>query len=953
MSVVSQISRERLLATARSLPAEVQVLSRLGEMLQDVNSELDEISDLLRRDVALAARIVRIANSPMFGGGVSSVEEAVNRVGFGEILKLVGTASAARLTEHALDTYGISAQKLRNNMLYGAFASEALARLSGADARSAYLAGLLRPLGMMVLDRAARATGARPVRFAHEQWPTYSAWEGGMFGVDNCEVASLILDEWRFPKAVGAGIRTHYLSRPEDLQQPLAALLNVSNGLASRVSRSFVGETRWWDITDEKLAAAGLTVDDFEPAIIQTEAAFDAANAALRGSEKIFTTARLLPAAPQVMAGLCELLHDDNSDLAQVAEQIRVDAALSARVLRIANGPTFGGATRVGSVDEAVSRVGFGEILRLVGLATVAGLADRKLAFYGIAAEHLRESLLLHGLAAEALARHAGLDARTAYAGGLLRALGLMVLDRVARDREPAPEPFDARHFPHHAAWEEAMFGLTSVEVTTTLLDEWRFAPELVDALDRHALSVDESHEDRLAVALNLAGAIVAAAGLALPGEADAWTPTPRKFAALQLDPVQWAELQERRPRLSRAGGLRNPEGFAWFQPVTMFRLPLLLLLVVCPLGRAAVPQLLQDAIAKLAKDTDRWAYTQTTIQKDDKGKPKSEIVLRFDPSKPYAEQYQLLKIDGKEPSESQQKKYRRMGEKRGDRIDKAEATGTTPPSERKSLGELMDLERASVLEENDKAVTYEVPLRKEGNTRFPPEKFTVTARVNKEQAAFETDKRITNSEGAGVSAQQSHFFSAHTHGFRGGYASSRHSISVAPIAGKGDGMQRDAWYTSMRYPQDLAEPEAVGRYAAERALSRLKSRKIATTECPVLLESPLAAGLLGAFVQAISGGALYRKSSFLLDSLGKRVLPAHIDIFEDPFVKRGKGSSPFDDEGVRVKPRQVVEAGRVQGYFLSSYSARKLGMKTTGNAGGSHNLTLHSRKTRPGDSLE
>jgi len=227
------------------------------------------------------------------------------------------------------------------------------------------------------------------------------------------------------------------------------------------------------------------------------------------------------------------------------------------------------------------------------------------------------------------------------------------------------------------------------------------------------------------------------------------------------------------------------------------------------------------------------------------------------------------------------------------------------------------------------------------------------TLALRGESAALKTDSRISNSEGAGVSAQQSHFFSAHTRGFRGGYASSRHSMSVSPIAGKGSDMQRDAWYSSMRHPDDMAAPEAIGRYAADRALSRLKSRKIATTECPVLFESPLAAGLLGAFVQAISGGALYRKSSFLLDSLGKRVLPAHIDIFEDPFVKRGKGSSPFDDEGVRVKARQVVEAGRVQGYFLSSYSARKLGMKTTGNAGGSHNLTLHSRKTRPGDSLE
>ena len=224
------------------------------------------------------------------------------------------------------------------------------------------------------------------------------------------------------------------------------------------------------------------------------------------------------------------------------------------------------------------------------------------------------------------------------------------------------------------------------------------------------------------------------------------------------------------------------------------------------------------------------------------------------------------------------------------------------------------------------------------------------------EAAAMNTSRRITNSDGAAVSAQQSHFFSAHTHGFRGGYPSSRHSISVAPIAklpGRNAEMQRDAWYSSMRSADEMASPEAVGRYAAERALSRLGARKIATTECPVLFESPVAAGLLGGFVQAVSGGALYRKSSFLLDSLGKKVFPQHIDIEEDPHLLRGKGSSPFDDEGVRSVRRQVVKGGRVEGYFLSSYSARKLGMKTTGNAGGSHNLTLTSRQTRPGDDLD
>ena len=221
------------------------------------------------------------------------------------------------------------------------------------------------------------------------------------------------------------------------------------------------------------------------------------------------------------------------------------------------------------------------------------------------------------------------------------------------------------------------------------------------------------------------------------------------------------------------------------------------------------------------------------------------------------------------------------------------------------------------------------------------------------EAAAMATDKQITNSEGASVSAQQSHFFSAHTHGFRGGYASSRHSLSVAPIAGKGDDMQRDYWYSSMRHAGDLASPEAVGRFAAQRSLSRLHARKMATTSCPVLFESPLAAGLLGGLVHALSGGALYRQSSFLMDSLGKQVAAKHLNVSEDPFVMRGKGSSPFDEEGVKVQSRQVLHNGQVEGYFLSSYSARKLGMQTTGNAGGSHNLVMTSNLTRASDDLD
>ena len=225
------------------------------------------------------------------------------------------------------------------------------------------------------------------------------------------------------------------------------------------------------------------------------------------------------------------------------------------------------------------------------------------------------------------------------------------------------------------------------------------------------------------------------------------------------------------------------------------------------------------------------------------------------------------------------------------------------------------------------------------------------------EAAAFATDRRITNSEGAGVSAQQTHFFAGNSRGFRGGYASSRHSLSVAPIAtlsrrGGGD-MQRDAWYSAKCVPADLAAPEAVGRYAAERALSRLASRQVPTCEVPVLFESTLAAGLLGTFVQATSGAALYRKASFLVDSLGQEILPPHVDIDEDPHIPRARGSAPFDDEGVVTRPRKVVAGGVVQGYFLASYSARKLGLRTTGHAGGAHNLALTSRLTQPGDDLD
>lgn len=284
MSVAATpFSREKLLTVARSLPADLSVLSKLGDMLQDVNSELDAIAGLLRRDVALAARIVRISNSPMFGGGggVASIEEAVNRVGFSEILKLVGTATAARFTERALEQYDVSAHKLRDNMLYVAFAAEALARAAGYDARTAYTAGLLRPLGLMVLDRASRGQVHWAQRFPSSKYPTYSAWEGGVFGIDNCEVTALILDEWRFPKELSSALRVHYVARPGDGDNQLGCLLNLANGLAQVQGRALDGEVQWWPTTPEKLRGAGLVGDDLGAAGAAANISFEAAIAAL------------------------------------------------------------------------------------------------------------------------------------------------------------------------------------------------------------------------------------------------------------------------------------------------------------------------------------------------------------------------------------------------------------------------------------------------------------------------------------------------------------------------------------------------------------------------------------------------------------------------------------------------------------------------------------------------
>lgn len=209
------------------------------------------------------------------------------------------------------------------------------------------------------------------------------------------------------------------------------------------------------------------------------------------------------------------------------------------------------------------------------------------------------------------------------------------------------------------------------------------------------------------------------------------------------------------------------------------------------------------------------------------------------------------------------------------------------------------------------------------------------------EQAAFDTDPAIDNSEGAEVNSHSGVRVYGNTHGFLAGYPASSHSLSCAVLGRRGDELQRDFWYSVSRLPEGLASAESVGRRAAERTVARLGSRRLSTTSAPVLFTPQMARSLLGHFIGAISGGNLYRKASFLLDSLGEPVFAERVSLTEQPHLPQALGSAPFDGEGVATRERRLVDAGVLQGYVLSSYSARQLGMETTGNAGGVHNLTL------------
>jgi PmbA protein len=211
------------------------------------------------------------------------------------------------------------------------------------------------------------------------------------------------------------------------------------------------------------------------------------------------------------------------------------------------------------------------------------------------------------------------------------------------------------------------------------------------------------------------------------------------------------------------------------------------------------------------------------------------------------------------------------------------------------------------------------------------------------ENAARDADSRITNSEGASVSYQDGIYVYGNSHGFNGGYPSSRHSLSCAVIAGTGGSMQRDYWYSVARCADALDAPEDLGRRAAQRTVARLDARKLSTRETPVVYVADAARGLFQHFVSAVRGASQYRKASFLLDHAGKSVFPDFMRIHEQPYLPAALGSAAFDSEGVATAARDLVSAGVLQGYVLDSYAARRLGLQSTGNAGGVHNLTVES----------
>jgi HD-like signal output (HDOD) protein len=262
MTVAQGQPREKLLKIAQQLPASARVLAQLGQLLMDVNSGLEEIASLLKRDTALAARVIRISNSAAYGsgGGIASIEDAVGRVGFAEVYRLTGFASAAQVFDHDLTSYGIPGAVLRANTLLTALAIESLAKRSTVDSRAAYTAGLMRSVGKVVLDKLARQALGYGQDFVRSGQGSVVEWEVALLGTANAQAAAIVLESWNFPASVFMPVRDQHLTtKVAETNVRMTTLLNLAAGIAADSGYVLPGEAGFWETTPEKLAAAGLS----------------------------------------------------------------------------------------------------------------------------------------------------------------------------------------------------------------------------------------------------------------------------------------------------------------------------------------------------------------------------------------------------------------------------------------------------------------------------------------------------------------------------------------------------------------------------------------------------------------------------------------------------------------------------------------------------------------------
>lgn len=276
--IATPIPRETLLHVAKSMPAAPRILAELGHLLLDPNSDMGEVTGLLRRDTALTARIIRISNSAFYNTGhpYAALEDALARVGYMEVYRLTGIAAVSQVADRSLPLYGISGGQFRENSLFAALVAEALAMRVGMDFRLAYTAGLLRSIGKIALDGVAR-NGAYRGAYDTKYGPL-AEWETNFIGMSNCEAASVILKEWRFPAVTIGGIREHYVPGRE---ATLAQLLNLAAGVTENAGFGLPGEASYWHSCPVTIEGSEIDADALAEIITRTRTAFDQIRAAV------------------------------------------------------------------------------------------------------------------------------------------------------------------------------------------------------------------------------------------------------------------------------------------------------------------------------------------------------------------------------------------------------------------------------------------------------------------------------------------------------------------------------------------------------------------------------------------------------------------------------------------------------------------------------------------------